>query len=115
MHVTPNQYYYGIAEERIINPQRTPGTHPYVSGASARMGEPVRSNFVDNAALAKFMVRGSRIPYPHSRVRNIVATLALHNVRVKVIWIPREENRGSDKMSKTIVQERLDQEDYTLH
>ena len=72
-------------------------------------------NFVDNAALAKIMVRGSRIPYLHSRVRKIVATLALHNIRVKVIWIPREENRGSDKMSKTIVQERLDQEDYTLH
>ena len=71
--------------------------------------------FVDNAALAKIMIRGSRIPYLHSHVCKIVATLALHNIRVKVIWIPREENRGADKMSKTIVQERLDQEDYTLH
>ena len=70
--------------------------------------------FVDNAALAKIMIRGSRIPCLHTRVRKLVATLTNHNIRIKVIWIPREKNRGAVTASKKVELERLDLEDYTL-
>ena len=60
------------------------------------------------------MIRGSRIPYLHTRVRKLVATLATHNIRIKVIWIPRKENRGADTTSKKVELERLDLEDYVL-
>ena len=70
--------------------------------------------FVDNAALAKIMIRGSRIPYLHTRVRKLVATFATHNIRIKVIWIPRKKNQGADTASKKIELERLNIEDYTL-
>ena len=57
--------------------------------------------FVDNAALAKIMIRGSRIPELHLLVRKLVDMLTRFNIRTKVIWIPRKLNRGSDTMSKT--------------
>ena len=64
--------------------------------------------FVDNTALAKIMIRGSRIPYLHTRVRKLVATLATHNIRIKVIWIPRKENRGAIKYHQPIFNENND-------
>ena len=71
--------------------------------------------FVDNAALAKIMIRGSRIPELHLLVRKLVDMLSRFNIRIKVIWIPRKQNRRSDTMSKKIELERLDREDYILN
>ena len=58
--------------------------------------------FVDNQAVEKFMVKGSRIMIIHQMVRDllVVVTLDKHNIRVSVIWIPRKENYGGDKMSR---------------
>ena len=47
-------------------------------------------------------------------MRKLVATLSNHDIRIKVIWIPREQNRGADTTSKKVELERLDLEDYTL-
>ena len=70
--------------------------------------------FTDNSAVAKIMIRGSRVEALHRLVRELVALFDLHNIRATVIWIPREENGGSDKMSRQEELETQDIEDYTL-
>ena len=48
------------------------------------------------------------------KVRELVALFDTYNIRATVIWIPRRDNYGSDKMSRQEKIEARDIEDYTL-
>lgn len=48
------------------------------------------------------------------KVRELVALFDTYNIRATVIWIPRRDNSGSDKMSRQDEKEARDIEDYTL-
>ena len=54
--------------------------------------------FVDNQAVEKIMVKGSRIITLHRMVRDLVATLDANNVRASIIWT------GKDMPKMRIVQ-----------
>ena len=70
--------------------------------------------FTDNSAVAKIMTRGSRVEALHRLVRELVALFDSYNIRATIIWIPRKDNGGSDKMSRQEELEIQDIEDYTL-
>ena len=70
--------------------------------------------FTDNAAVPKILLRGSSILELHQLAREYLDLLARHNVRIRVIWIPRRDNMEIDLMSRQYAQALLDTEDYRL-
>ena len=70
--------------------------------------------FVDNAALERIAIRGSRIPEIHKVIREWVSLCMEFNIKVQVIWIPRERNHPADIMSKNFLALTLDTDDYSL-
>ena len=53
--------------------------------------------FTDNAAVPKILLRGSSVLLElHQLAREYLELLARHNVKIRVIWIPRRDNMGSE-------------------
>ena len=50
----------------------------------------------------------------HQLAREYIDLLARYNVKIRVIWIPRRDNMGSDLMPRQYAQALLDTEDYRL-
>ena len=70
--------------------------------------------FTDNAAVPKILLRGSSVLELHQLAREYIDLLARYNVKIRVIWIPRRDNMGSDLMSRQYAQALLDTKDYRL-
>ena len=69
--------------------------------ASKLRNERVRS-FTDNQNVTRIITRGSKKPNLQSEALAIFLISVANNIRIKPEWIPREENKLADYLSRIV-------------